>query len=107
MTTQKKAARLLEQTETAKEYTPPNYTPLETETQPFTYTVCPGVTAKIRRRNKSGNYVVYIVPTEANELNISTPVAVGPAFCHIDNAQAYLDDLADEEGWKLITKEVE
>ena len=101
---QKKAARLLAQTETAKNRLQPYDTTGAGNRQAHIYATAPGEIAYVAYDEswyKKG-YVIVVSPCRFSSRGIWYADALPGRWNTEEEAQRALDDLADHEGWRLI-----
>ena len=102
---QKKAARLLEQTETARPYIQPYYTTTHGNPQTHYYSPTPGEIAYVAydaSRGKKG-YGILVSPCRFSPRGIWYADELPGRWDTEEEAQRALDDLADQEGWRYVS----
>lgn len=100
---QKKAARLLEQTETARPYIQPYYTTTHGNPQTHYYSPTPGEIAYVAYDENREGYRITVSPCGYNPRGLWYADDLPGHWRSEIIAQATLDNLANSEGWPLIT----
>ena len=103
--TQKKAARLLAQTETAKHKVQPYDTTGAGNRQAHIYTPAPGEIAYVAYDGGRGRkgYGIVVSPYRFSSRGIWYADELPGRWDTEEEAQRALDDLADQEGWRYVS----
>lgn len=99
---QKKAARLLAQTETAESKLQPYDTTGAGNRQAHIYAPAPGEIAYVAYDGNRDGYGIVVSPCCYNPRGLWYADALPGRWSTEEEAQMALDDLADQEGWRLI-----
>ena len=103
--TQKKAARLLAQTETAKHKVQPYDTTGAGNRQAHIYATAPGEIAYVayHENKQRGWWEITISPRRCSKLGIWYARSLPGRYAMANRAQDALDNMADEQGWRIIS----
>lgn len=99
---QKKAARLLAQTETARTTRQYYYTKTHENLQIHYYAPTPSEIAYVAYDGNRDGYWIVVSPCCYNPRGLWYDDALPGRWSTEEEAQMALDDLADQEGWRLI-----
>lgn len=99
---QKKAARLLAQTETAGTTRQHYYTTTHENLQIHYYAPTPSEVAYVAYDGNRDGYGIVVSPCCYNPRGLWYADALPGRWSTEEEAQMALDDLADQEGWRLI-----
>lgn len=99
---QKKAARLLAQTETARTTRQYYYTTTHENLQIHYYAPTPSEIAYVAYDGNRDGYGIVVSPCCYNPRGLWYADALPGRWSTEEEAQMALDDLADQEGWRLI-----